>query len=516
MQSLVAVSFALSLCLSLIFVPVVRYFARRFGMVDRPDAERKLHKQPVALAGGVAVFASILCTFVCVALLRDQMGWLQGERIGGSWLLLLASAGAIVALGLLDDVLSLRGRQKLLIQCVIILCLVGSGTIIRQISILGFSFQLGVLALPISVLWLLIATNALNLIDGADGMASTVGCIIAGGLALLSLRSGVNFTGVTALALCGALIGFLVYNRPPASIYLGDAGSMMIGLLVGVLAVWSSAKETTLLSAAPVAILALPLFDSSAAIVRRWLTGRSIYTTDRGHLHHLLMNKYGPVGMLLVVAAACLTMTSLAVASAYYSSPSLAVLGVVLALGLLIATRSFGHSEAKLVAGRTRHFVKSFSVRPSRCDSEKQERRISVQGDGQWEQIWEPLVALAQQHDVAKLKLNINLPWLHESFHAAWHSVRTPEKAFQMDVSVPLFATRADESDKVPVGSLKIVMPAGCSKSYINISELIDKLVDLEPQIETIVAGLGMQATSAIAEPATITSGDPLPLEPTV
>ena len=156
-------------------------------------------------------------------------------------------------------------------------------------------------------------------------------------------------TAIVAFGLSGALAGFLVFNKPPASIYLGDAGSMTIGLCVGVLAVWSSVKESTVLASAPVAILAIPLFDSSAAILRRWLTGRSIYASDRAHLHHLLQERFGPVKMLIVVAGLCVTTTALSVLSVLLRQPWLAGVGVVIVLGLLVLTRSFGHAECQLL-----------------------------------------------------------------------------------------------------------------------------------------------------------------------
>ena len=134
----------------------------------------------------------------------------------------------------------LRGRQKLLLQILIISALVGAGTNVEKLGFFGYELNLGPFSYPITLLWLLIAVNALNLIDGADGMATTAGCIISFGLACLSLQYGASLHSLVALSLAGGLLAFLVYNKPPATIFLGDAGSMMIGLFVGVLAVWLS------------------------------------------------------------------------------------------------------------------------------------------------------------------------------------------------------------------------------------------------------------------------------------
>lgn len=496
MAWLTAVCIALSILASLLFVPLVRSLAHATGIVDQPDRERKLHRQPVALGGGLAVFLSLLVGVIGTLLIdRQFFGGMLGD-VSSDWYVLLGAASAMLLVGLVDDAWVLRGRQKLLLQCLIIVALVGSGTLIEKLTVLGFDLHLGILAIPITVLWLLVAVNALNLIDGADGVATTAGCIICAGLGFLSLRGDSSLSAILAFALAGALIGFLVYNRPPASIYLGDAGSMTIGLCVGVLAVWSSVKESTVLASAPVAILAIPLFDSTAAILRRWLTGRSIYVSDRAHLHHLLQERFGPVKMLLIVAGLCATTTTLAVLSVLYKQPFLAAFGVIIVVGLLILTRSFGHAEFRLLMGRATHFAQSLTTTPR----EKHHRRFPLQGVGRWDKIWEPLVAFAKTHDLAKVKIDLNLAWLHEGYHATWQSVHLPEKALQLTVCVPLFTQRIADGKQVQIGRLEIIAPANTPDVYERISDLGDKLVDLGPQIDAIVADLESQKRSKQAE----------------
>mgnify|MGYP001813215870 CR=1 FL=1 len=396
MALLIALCFLVSLFASVMLVPSVRALAMQWGFVDQPDRDRKLHRQPIALCGGVAVFAAVVIAFLAIIQIDRRFSLFELGTIQSRWYVLFFAAGAILLVGLIDDAWSLRGRQKLLLQFLIITALVGSGTVVEIINVFGKELALGAFAYPITVLWLLIAVNALNLIDGADGMATTVGCFVSGGLALLSWQTGSPLSAVLAISLSGALVGFLFFNRPPASIFLGDAGSMMIGLFVGVLAVWSSVKESTVLASAPVAILALPLFDSGAAILRRWLTGRSIYATDRAHLHHLLQEKFGSRGMLAVVAALCTVTTLLAVVSTYFGVPWLAGIGVLAALGILVLTRSFGHAEARLVLGKASAFVNSFLASYSGSAIAKQHHRLSLQGSGCWETIWEPLVDFAK------------------------------------------------------------------------------------------------------------------------
>ncbi|QDT03197.1 WecA-like glycosyltransferase [Rubripirellula lacrimiformis] len=503
MASLIAISLAFSTVAALILVPLVRAISRATGVVDRPDQQRKLQSKAIALGGGVAVYASLALAFAGTILV-DRLYF--GQSLGAisiRWYILFGAAAAMLLVGLIDDAWGLRGRQKLLLQCLIIACLVGGGTVIHRISLFGATVELGVFSFPLTMLWLLIAVNALNLIDGADGMATTAGLIICIGMGLSALFFNSMLSVVVGFALAGALFGFLCFNRPPASIYLGDAGSMMIGLFLGVLAIWSNFKESAVLASAPIAILAIPLFDSSAAILRRWLTGRSIYVTDRGHLHHLLQLKFGNRGMLLVVALMCGITTTMSVLSLYLHMPALAAVGVAIVIGALIYSRTFGHAEARLLVGRAANVVNSFAVNSARCETLKHQRRVPLQGNGDWETVWEPLVEFAKSHDLAKVKIDLNLAWLHEGYHANWQSVRLPEKAFQMTVSIPLFTHRSG-SDQRPtqIGRLEVVALAEDVDAYQKISELSDQLADMTPEIDRIVSSLEQSQS-----PGSVTTG---------
>ena len=486
MPVLLLICVAVAIAASIVLVPIVRWLARQLGIVDQPDHERKFHQQSIALGGGVAVFAAALVS-VLATVYYDQHAGQSLLPIAKKWYVLFAAAGAMLFVGLIDDKWTLRGRQKLLLQCLIIVVLVGSGTLVDRISLFGLTLHLGLLGFPLTVLWLLIAVNALNLIDGADGVATTAGGIICAGLGFLTIRHGITIEGVVAFAIAGALGGFLFYNRPPATIFLGDAGSMMIGLFVGVLAIWSNVKESTVLASAPVAILAIPLFDSTAAILRRWLTGRSMYRADRAHVHHLLQAKYGSVRMLLIVAALCATTTTLAVVSTWSQRPWLSALGVAVVLVLLVATRSFGHAECRLIVNRASQFARSFTTLPSKNSLGNLDRRVLLQGSGRWETVWEPLVDFAKTHDLDKVKIDLNLTWLHEGYHATWQSTRMPAKEFQLSLRIPLFTYRQSDQIQVCIGSLEIIAAANDPAVHSSISDFSEKLIDLCPQIDAII-----------------------------
>lgn len=492
MMWLTFVSLLGSLVAALILVPAVRWTSRKVGIVDKPDSERKLHEHPIALGGGVAVLGSLLVGFASTIAFDRYYGSFELGYISTQWYGLVFCATAMLIVGLIDDTIAIRGRQKLLLQFLIISVLVGTGTVVEKVGLLGFELHLGSLAYPVTVLWLLIAVNALNLIDGADGVATTVGCFIALGLAVLSWEYGSPLSAVLAFCLAGSLVGFLFFNKPPATIFLGDAGSMVIGLLVGVLSVWSSVKGSTLVASAPVAILAIPLFDSAAAIARRWLTGRSIYATDRAHLHHLLQKKYGQYGMLGIVAGLSALTTTLAIMSAHFDMPWLALLGIVSAGSFLIFTRSFGHAECRLVMIKATNMTRSFFVTPQQ-HSQTNHNCVPMQGDGKWHLVWEPLVEFAKAHDLAKISIDLNLAWLHEGYHASWSAVHMPDRANQVQLKWPLVVHLDRNQCQMNIGILHVVAEADSPNVHERISDLSLKLADLAPQIDMVIAGLEEQ-----------------------
>src|SRR5205807_3125260 len=239
--------------------------------------------------------------------------------------------------GLVDDFIRLRGRHKLLGQVVSVLIVMSFGLVVHQISLFGWQVELGLLAYPFTMLWLLGAINSLNLIDGMDGLLSSVGLILTIAIAAIAILAGQSAQAAVAVAMAGALAAFLRYNFPPASIFLGDSGSMLIGLVVGTLAIQSSLKTTaTVAMCAPLAILSVPFFDTLMAIVRRKLTGRSIYTTDRGHLHHCLLRRgLSSTRVLLLVSAFSLLTAVSALASLAFHNEFLCVFTVAAVASIL-------------------------------------------------------------------------------------------------------------------------------------------------------------------------------------
>ena len=214
--------------------------------------------------------------------------------------------------------------------------------------------------------------------------------------------------------------------------------------------------------------------------------------------------------MLAVVASLCFFTTLLSVLSVWLRAPSLAALGVALVLGSLIYTRSFGNAELRLILGKTNNFARSFFTRSSKCEANTLQTRVPLQGNGNWETVWDPLVSFAKSQNLAKVRIDLNLAWLQEGYHASWKSVRLPEKAFQLVVRIPLFTKRESDGEQVSIGILEIVAPANDSTVYIRIAELSGKLGELSPQIDVVIAALEAAKTSqSQADPSDKNLSDP-------
>lgn len=249
-------TFAVALGVSMALTPWVARTARAIGMVDRPDGDLKNHAEPVAYLGGLAVFVAFLVGFAPFYELDRQV------------LAILLGSTLIVLLGFLDDLGNLRPATKLLGQTLAVLIVIKAGVAIKIV------FLPPMISYPLSFLWLIGMTNAFNIIDIMDGLSSGVGTIAATFLCIVALSSGQLGVAHMTLALMGALLGFLRYNRQPASIYLGDAGSLFIGFVLGALGmVGIYARNNPVAVLAPVLILGVPIFDTLFVMTIRWMRG---------------------------------------------------------------------------------------------------------------------------------------------------------------------------------------------------------------------------------------------------
>jgi UDP-GlcNAc:undecaprenyl-phosphate GlcNAc-1-phosphate transferase len=294
------VSFALSLALT----PSVRNLAWRYGIVDQPDQQRKIHSSPIPRIGGVAIFAAVVGAYGLLLVVRLSSGNIVLADLP-LVLRLLPALAVVFGIGLIDDIVGTRPWVKLAAETLTAVLAWMGGIQVGAIN--GYSVSGTVVSLIATVLWIVTCTNAINLIDGVDGLAAGVSLFAAATMLIAGLLEPNYAMSLAVVPLVGALLGFLRYNFTPASIFLGDCGSLTIGFLLGCFgAVWVE-KSTTLLGlTAPLVVLAVPLLDVGLAVVRRLLHGRSIFAADDAHIHHKLLSLgLTPQHLLLVVYGIC-------------------------------------------------------------------------------------------------------------------------------------------------------------------------------------------------------------------
>ncbi len=302
MYSMIFLSVA-ALLLSLALTPLIRDRSLALGLVDRPDQGRKLHRRATPRTGGVPILLSYAGAY-CIFLLLPMRGRdLMEPHMPAIWSL-LPPVAVIFVTGLLDDWLSLRPWQKLAGQITAAVWAYFAG--VRVLSVAGFETAPWLSPL-LTVAWLILCSNAFNLIDGVDGLAAGVGLTATLTIFVAGILHGDVMLALATAPLAGCLAGFLRYNFNPASIFLGDSGSLLIGFLLGCYAViWGQKSVTMLGMAAPALALALPLLEVALSIARRFLRSEPIFSADRGHIHHRLLDRgFAPWHVALLLYGAC-------------------------------------------------------------------------------------------------------------------------------------------------------------------------------------------------------------------
>jgi UDP-GlcNAc:undecaprenyl-phosphate GlcNAc-1-phosphate transferase len=475
-------------CLSaLALTPIAARLAERCGVVDNPDGNRKAQTRSTALGGGVVVLTAMTAALVTMQALGASIDGLD-SRV---WLYGFVPAAIVLFLvGVVDDTRGLTGIYKLIGQVLASTLLVAGGFRFDILSLLGLPIHLGDFSIPFTIFFCLGAINAFNLIDGSDALASSVGGVIAVTLGVISAAQGNTLDAIVCFSLAGALAGFLPYNAPPARIYLGDTGSMMIGLIVAAVAVHSSIKRQAAFAlAVPIAVCAIPILDSLAALVRRVTTGQSVFTPDRGHLHHALLHRGWSAGKTAFFVAALTAVTcGGALASFFTKQEAYAVIAVVGVFALLAATRVFGHSEVKLLA------THASSAISSRFRSKRRviEKSIQIHGRRRWEMIWTALREAAPRHGVVSMKMTVNIPRLHESFYASWKQSeeRTGEDGWRMALPLALEGRE--------IGMLHMEGASLGSSAIPEMQEVLEFLEPLEEQLRRLAQDIEEGAEGAL------------------
>ena len=297
----VLLSVATALIVSFLMTPVVKTFAYKVGAIDVPKDNRRMHKTPIPRLGGLAIFLGFMVSTLLFNEINVQMrGILLGSVI-------------IVLLGVVDDITPLPAKLKFVVQIIAACVPLSHGVVIKALSnpnVFSDSpyWVLGGLSIPITILWIVGITNAVNLIDGLDGLANGVSAICATTMLVIALLVADSHVAVTMAALVGACVGFMPYNTNPAKMFMGDTGATFLGFILATMSIQGLFKFYALISfAVPFLILGLPIFDTAFAMIRRIAKGQSPMQPDRSHVHHRLidmgLNQKQAVATLYVISA---------------------------------------------------------------------------------------------------------------------------------------------------------------------------------------------------------------------
>jgi len=271
--------------------PFIKKIAFHIGAIDIPN-KRKVHTKVMPRLGGLGIYSGFLIGYMIFGEQTTEMN----SILIGSFILLIT--------GIIDDIKPLNAKQKLIGQCLASLVVVFYGGILLQnITFLGFNFDFGLFSYPITILFMLGCINCMNLIDGLDGLAGGISSIFFLTIGIIAYMQGrTGLTVVITFIMLGSTLGFLIHNFNPASIFMGDSGSMFLGFIISIITLLGFKTILASSIVVPLCILIVPILDTMCAIVRRKLKGESIDTPDKSHFHHqLLRRNFGVKGTVLFI-----------------------------------------------------------------------------------------------------------------------------------------------------------------------------------------------------------------------
>ncbi|HVV49928.1 MAG TPA: MraY family glycosyltransferase [Polyangia bacterium] len=340
-----ALAFILSMLCGTFLTPVVRRLAHRFGALDHARSSRKIHGHPIPRLGGIAIVVAFYVPMLALFLFHGGVGLLflsEREHVVG-----LFVGGLIIALlGLYDDLRGANAWKKFAVQFLVAGLLFELGFRFDVLANpFGEPINLGWANLPFTLFWIVGVINAMNLIDGLDGLAGGVALVAVVTTFLVSLQRGHPLMMLFTSALAGSIVGFLFYNFNPASIFMGDTGSMFLGFVLATTAMQTNQKASTAVAVLiPCIALGLPIMDTLLAIGRRAIRGRPLFQADREHIHHKLMARgFSHRQAVLVLYGFCIVLGTAALILTYASSGQSALLLVVLAVVAFVFLRSLGY-----------------------------------------------------------------------------------------------------------------------------------------------------------------------------
>ena len=352
--------FTLAVISSLSLTPLVRRLATQWGAVDKPDNHRRIHKTPTPRLGGVAIYLTFLLTLACTPLLGTLVSQGVINRLSTVAAVLIAGS-LIFALGVYDDFFGSSALVKVLVQLAAAAFLYFSGFSIQALSSPwgGSWYFPDWLSFPLTALWIVGITNAFNLIDGIDGLAAGASSFALLSLFLCSLAVGRPDVSLLSIVLVGATLGFLRYNFNPATIFLGDSGSLFLGFMAASLSLVGAQKGPTLIAIAiPLVSFGLPIAEVGLSLSRRFLSGAPLFQGDRRHIHHMLLQRgLTQRQAVIVLYGICALFSLFGLMLLNPTRNTAAVIFFVLGVGVVIGVYQLRYAEFNTLGSRLKHKV---------------------------------------------------------------------------------------------------------------------------------------------------------------
>jgi UDP-GlcNAc:undecaprenyl-phosphate GlcNAc-1-phosphate transferase len=342
------IAFLIALGLSAASIPTIKSLSRRFRLFDRNLSSRKIHTAPIPRLGGIAICLGFYAPLIGLLFHNNMVAQRVYEEPHKIWAL-LGGGLVIFALGLYDDMRGAGARLKFTVQVLVAAAMYAVGFRIDAISVpFAGHLALGNFGLPLTLLWIVGVINAFNLIDGLDGLAGGVGFFAIATTFLLAISRGDVLMSLYMASLGGAILGFLVFNFNPASIFMGDCGSMFVGFVLAVTSLQTSVKSSTAVAILiPIVSLGLPILDTLLAMARRLVAGRPMFRADREHIHHKLLSMgFTQRRAVVLLYGLCMFLGMVALAMTYANSEQVTLLLVVVAVVVAVLIRKLGYLGA--------------------------------------------------------------------------------------------------------------------------------------------------------------------------
>jgi len=478
------VTFLVALMVALALTLVVRNRALAWGWLDQAHSSRKVHVRPVPRLGGVGIVGGFFAPLCALFLVDSGVGSFFHLHTELVWGLFLGGV-CIAGLGLYDDLRGAGARLKFSVQVALALGLYALGFRIELIANpFGAPLALGLLSLPFTLLWVVGVINALNLIDGLDGLAGGVAFFGVGTNFILALARGDVLLCLLMAALAGAILGFLVFNFNPASIFMGDTGSMFLGFVLAAVSLKTSTKSNTAVAMlVPIMALGLPIMDTLLAMVRRSVLGRPLFSADKEHIHHRMMSRLvlSHRGAVLVLYGLCALFTLTALGLHWANAAQSAMLLSGMAVVVMVLMRKLGYLDLKGAGG-----VGQVRRKNQRLRTLVREVTETVRGAAGLQEVWAAVRPLAAGLDAAHLELRLQLVRGGQKDGLVFETERSAGSA------LPLEVRQEVKDGETALGWLYVAWQDGRSE--------IDR--DEELTLELVVDAVGARVARLLAEEA--------------